>query len=166
MKWALTWRGCWQAIALSTALCVKPAPAQIQALASLAWLTGCWAGESAEAGTGEHWMPLAGGTMLGVGRTVKGGRTVAHEFMQIRTDGQGQLVFVALPSGRQETTFVLKTAVEHSVVFENLEHPFPQRVIYQQRGPDRLEARIEGLRAGEPRGIDFPMRRVDCTPPR
>ncbi len=59
-------------------------------------------------------MPLAGGTMLGVGRSVKGGRTVAHEFMQIRTDAQGPLVFVALPSGRQETTFVVKTAAERS----------------------------------------------------
>lgn len=51
---------------------------------SLEWLAGCWAIEGGEPGSGEQWMAPAGGAMLGVGRTVRRGTTVAHEFMQIR----------------------------------------------------------------------------------
>ena len=33
--------------------------------AALAWLAGCWASEGGEPGSGEQWMPPAGGTLLG-----------------------------------------------------------------------------------------------------
>ena len=35
-------------------------------------------------------------------------------------------------------------------------------VIYRLLPGDRLAARIEGLRGGSLRGIDFPMKRVPC----
>ena len=40
--------------------------------------------------------------MLGLGRTVKGGKTVEHEFMQIRHAADGKLIYVALPSRQKE----------------------------------------------------------------
>jgi hypothetical protein len=152
------------ALALVAASLALPAAAQAQAqnIASIGWLAGCWAAEAAEAGSGEQWLPLAGGTMLGVGRTVKDGKTVAHEFMQIRTDGDGKVVFIALPSGKTEASFAATSLTDSSVTFENLQHDFPQRVRYSAVGSDRLAARIEGMRNGTLRGVDFPMRRVPC----
>jgi hypothetical protein len=50
--------------------------------AHLSWLAGCWKGPVGEPGTVEQWTPLAGGTMLGLSRTV-GGTTVMYEFMRI-----------------------------------------------------------------------------------
>src|ERR1044072_4949598 len=46
---------------------------------------GGWAAAraGAEAGSEDHWLAPAGGSLLGVGRTVVGGKTVAYEFMQI-----------------------------------------------------------------------------------
>ena len=35
--------------------------------AALAWLAGCWASEGAEPGSGEQWMPPAGGTLPATG---------------------------------------------------------------------------------------------------
>ena len=133
-----------------------------QPLEQLAWLAGCWNADSGEPGSSEHWMALAGGTMLGVGRTVRGGRTVEFEFMQIRTDAEGKVVFVARPSGQREASFTLKTHAANEVTFENLAHDFPQRIIYRLHPDDKLAARIEGMRSGVLRGIDFPMRRVSC----
>jgi hypothetical protein len=45
------------------------------------------------------------------------------------------------------------------VTFENPAHDFPQRVIYKLTAPDKLGARIEGMRNGNLRGVDFPMTR-------
>ena len=146
-----------------TALALSaPVAAQDQQVAALAWLAGCWAADPGDAGSVEQWLPPAGGTMLGVGRTVKNGKTVAHEFMQIRTDAQGRLVFIALPSGQREASFVATSVTDGSVTFENPQHDFPQRIRYAAAPGDRLAARIEGMRNGALRGVDFPMKRVAC----
>jgi hypothetical protein len=129
---------------------------------SLAWLAGCWKAENSEPGSVEHWLPAAGGTMLGMSRTVKNGKTVEFEFMQLRLNAEGKLVFIALPSGQRETTFVASAVAKDSVTFENPQHDFPQKVIYRLESADRLIGRIEGTRAGTLRGSDFPLRRVAC----
>lgn len=153
-------------IALPLVALTALAPTLVRAddaqLERLGWLAGCWAAEKGEAGSVEHWLPLAGGTMLGIGRTVRNGRTVEHEFMQIRLNAEGQPVFIAQPSRQKEATFVATSIGERAVTFENPAHDFPQRVIYRAVGESGLAARIEGQRNGTTRGIDFPMRRVAC----
>ncbi len=139
---------------------------EVSALQALAWLGGCWRAEGGEPGSGEQWLPLAGGSLLGVSRTVKQGQTVAHEFMQIRQRADGSVVFIAQPSGQAEASFVLQPGGPGVAVFENLQHDFPQRVIYRLEEGGRLRARIEGQRAnGALKGIDFPLQRVACDPP-
>jgi Domain of unknown function (DUF6265) len=138
------------------------APADDAALARLAWLGGCWASLSAEPGSLEQWMPPAGGTMLGMSRTVRQGRTVEHEFMQVRAAAGGTLVFVAHPSGQPGATFPLLQQSDTEVVFQNLQHDFPQRIAYRMDSPTTLTARIEGMRNGTLRIIEFPMTRTRC----
>ena len=138
------------------------AAADADPAAALAWLAGCWASEGGEPGSGEQWMSPAGGTLLGVSRTVAKGRTIAHEFMQIREVEPGRLAFIANPSGQAQATFPVKSVGERAVVFENPAHDFPQRVMYRLDGAGLLRARIEGVIAGKPRTEDFPMRRVRC----
>lgn len=48
------------------------------------------------------------------------------------------------------------------VVFDNPQHDFLQRVIYQKRGADSLWARIEATGNGRVRGVDFPYARAKC----
>jgi hypothetical protein len=131
-------------------------------ISDLAWLAGCWSSAGGEAGSGEQWMAPAGGTLLGVSRTVKNGRTVAHEFMQIREVEPGKIAFIAHPSGQAEASFPLARAAEREVVFENPQHDFPQRVIYKLEGDGVLRASIEGLSKGRLKTIEFPMKKVDC----
>lgn len=133
------------------------------AISSLEWLAGCWATEGTEQGSGEQWTIPAGETLLGVGRTVRGGKTVAHEFMQIREIAAGRIAFIALPSNQQETRFPLARLGENEVVFENTAHDFPHRVSYRLVDERTLLARIEGTIAGQLRGEDFPMRRTSCA---
>jgi hypothetical protein len=130
-------------------------------LAQLGWLHGCWAAEGGEPGSLEQWMAPAGGTMLGMSRTVKGGKTVEHEFLQLRAV-DGKLAYVAHPSGQAPAAFPLRSLAADEAVFENPAHDFPQRIIYRRLGQDGLRARIEGTRNGAPRGRDFPMKRVAC----
>jgi hypothetical protein len=118
-----------------------------------AWLTGCWTMTRGESVVEEQWLRPLGGTLMGISRTVKGGRTVEHEFLQIR-EVEGKLAYVAKPSGQAEATFALTTFSDNELTFENPAHDFPQRIRYR-RTPDGVTARVEGTRSGQTRGIDF-----------
>lgn len=132
---------------------------------SLAWLAGCWARTDAEAGSGEQWTLPAGGTMLGVSRTVRDGQTVEFEFVVIRAGQDGTLVYHAHPSGQASAEFRLARTGPREVVFENDAHDFPQRIGYRLDTDGTLDAWIEGTRDGATRRIPFPMRRTSCDGP-
>lgn len=148
--------------ALVAALWLGTSAAQDVELSALSWLAGCWASERGDPGSGEQWTPLAGGAMLGIGRTVRNGETIDYEFLQIRRNTEGKIVYTALPAGQTETSFVLTSAGENSFTFENLEHDFPQRIIYRALADGGLLARIEGMQDGVLRSVDFPMQRIAC----
>jgi hypothetical protein len=147
---------------------VAAAPERQASVAQLAWLAGCWAYEGAEPGSGETWMPPAGGVLLGVARTLQGGRVASYEFQRIVDAGEGEIEFVSQPSGGPEVRFRLKSLAANEAAFENLDNDFPQRVIYRLAQSGNISARIEGAKDGATRVIDLPMRRTSCelTPSR
>lgn len=100
--------------------------------------------------------------MLGSGRTVEGDSLVEYEQVRILERG-GRLVYAAAPSGQAPAEFQSVSVTDSSVTFENPAHDFPQRVLYRRIGGDSLVARVEGLRAGRTRGVDFAYRRATCS---
>jgi hypothetical protein len=132
------------------------------AIEQVAWLTGCWVADGAEAGSDEHWLAPAAGTMFGVNRTVRGARLSQFEFMAIRTRADGRLVFIALPGGKNETEFGQMALSAEEAVFESPREAFPSRVIYRRTGARTMLGRIEGLANGVPRAVDLAFTRVSC----
>ena len=126
----------------------------------VAWMAGCWRLTTEGRTVDEQWTSPGGGAMLGISRTVKGDRLLEYEFVVLREQGDG-LVYVAQPSGQPGGEFPSKSVDGESVVFENPQHDFPQRIGYRRRG-ERLEAWIEGVRGGATRRIEFPYTRVSC----
>lgn len=128
---------------------------------AVSWMAGCWRHEAPGRTVEEMWMAPRGDGILGMSRTVAKGRIVDHEFLQIRVQ-DGRLVYIARPSRQPEATFTAKSIGDREVIFENLAHDFPQRVIYRMQPDGNLAARIEGTDKGQTRGIDFPMTRAAC----
>ena len=128
----------------------------------LAWLAGCWSQTGSDAGSVEMWSLPAGGTMLGMARTVKNGKTVEWEHLMIRETEPGIWTYVAKPGKQPEAAFPIKLIGDGEVVFENPQHDFPQRIIYKRDGADGLKARIEGVSKGKEKAFDYPMQRTQC----
>ena len=146
-------------------LCMaSPVFAQQVSVDRVAWLQGCWRSTRGEATIEEQWMSPRGGTMLGMGRTVRGSKTLEYELVLIM-EQEGRLAYEAHPSGQPSATFLAATASDTSVVFENPTHDFPQRVGYTRNGVDTLDAWIEGQANGKPRRVDFSYQRTRCEAP-
>lgn len=129
----------------------------------LGWMSGCWESvdKARDVRTSEHWMSPAGGSMIGMSRTVRGGRMTEYEFLRIENTPKG-LAYIAHPKGAaSDTAFHLARTASNEAIFENLAHDFPQRIIYKRSGDD-LMARIEGMAGGKLKGIDYPMKRAAC----
>ena len=118
---------------------------QSTTITDLAWIAGDW--QTASGGRRqieEHWTGVAGGTMMGVSRTVAGDKTVEFEYLRIEQRADG-IYYVAHPKARcPATDFKLTKASATEAVFENPQHDFPKRIIYRKTGDDSLTASIDG----------------------
>ena len=134
-------------------------------IAVLAWLEGCWTGTVNQRDFREQWGPLRGGMLLGAGSTVYQGKTQSFEFMRVESRSDG-VFYVALPSGQREMAFKLTTAATDDkdtiFTFSNPAHDFPQRVTYRRGTEGWLYATIDGKIKGEDKQVIYPMRRVGC----
>lgn len=128
-------------------------------LEPIAWLAGSWTTSAGGDRTEELWTAPAGGTMLGVGRQLQGGRTRFFEFLRIvaREDG---VFYVASPAGRTPTEFRLVDHRPGYARFENPEHDFPTTIEYRRRADGGVTARVSGTRDGEPHGFELEFRPV------
>ena len=136
------------AFALAAAPSAAP-PGVVADVATLSWTSGRWAGSQGGTNIEEIWTAPGGGTLLGVHRDVKSGRTVSFEFLRIESVPDG-LTYFASPQGRPATPFRAVENAKGRVVFENKQHDFPTRILYWL-GPDgALHARIEGTLRGQP----------------
>lgn len=143
--------------------CFSFAQSAKPAIESLNWIAGCWEQNDAAKNRfgAEQWMKPAGGSMIGMSRTVRNGKTAGFEFLRIVEDVSG-IHYISKPSeNKEETSFKLVKFNPSEVVFENSAHDFPQRIIYRLDKAN-LFARIEGNNNGKPMGIDFPMTRAKC----
>ena len=131
-------------------------------IGQVAWMAGCWESKNGRRLVQENWMPPAGNTAVGTGRTVRGDSLVDYELMVIRAAGE-RLVFEAHPMGQSPAHFSSIVVSPDSVVFENKAHDFPQQIGYHRKGADSLIAWVSGPSNGTTRKIEFPYGRVRCT---
>jgi len=125
-----------------------------------AWLQGCWELVSPTRTVEEFWMTARGGSMIGVSRTIRDGKTTAYEMVVLREERE-RLVYEAHPSGQTPATFLSTRISGSELVFENPTHDFPQEVGYRIEG-DGLVAWIRGTQNGNDRRIEFPYKRARC----
>ena len=137
------------------------APSQSAGVEQVAWLAGCWQYVKGDRTVEEQWMAPRGHTMISTGRTTQGDTLAEYELVLIR-EHNGQLAYESHPSGQGSAVFLSRTVGENEIVFENLQHDFPQRIGYRRDG-DSLHAWIEGPRNGQTRRVEFPYSRVACA---
>lgn len=101
---------------------------QSPSIEALSWMAGCWETAPSDGNLYEEvWLAPRGGVMLGVSRTLREGRAVAHEFLRIGEE-DGTLVYLADPSGQTPTRFTASEVGDRAVTFVNPEHDFPQTI--------------------------------------
>lgn len=92
--------------------------------------------------------------MVGMHRDLRGGKAKNFEFFRIEEREDG-LWYLTQPRGQSATAFKAKEVSASRVVFEKLDHDFPQRIIYWREKSGELRARIEGDVKGKLQGAQW-----------
>jgi hypothetical protein len=132
------------AISAANLAAQTPSPTSGQAVSDLSWLAGDW--QTAPGGrsqTDEHWTQPAGGSLMGLSRTVAGGRTYEFEYLRIEQRPEG-IFYVAHPKARcPATDFKMTRLTATEVVFENPAHDFPKRISYRKADDGSVVATVD-----------------------
>lgn len=147
-----------QAVETAAQQPTSAAPRSPWSIEAVAPLSGCWEGGLGELDMREQWTDGQAGAMLGTTRYFREGELVDFEFAMITEADEGVVLWPYPRGVRSEHGFPLVDA-GRTLVFENLDHDFPVRIMYERLDDDRLAPRIEG-RDGEGRGWE--LRRVPC----
>lgn len=115
---------------------------------SLKWMLGKWQSVTEEGTLYEEWKKLNDSTYVGHAFAISAeGDTTFSENAEI-TEMNGLITYSVTVNDDESTDFTLVDS-EGEAVFENVNHDFPQRIIYKKLSKDSLYARIEGTVDGE-----------------
>ena len=142
------------------ALAAMASPLHAQEIEKLSWMTGTWTQKKDGETVQESWLGPSGKMMAAVNLTVSAKRGTSFEFLRIVDTPSGP-TYLASPGGKTPVEFKLKELGDKRVVFENLAHDFPQRVLYWIEPDGAMKARIEGTVQGKARGMEWRLERLE-----
>jgi hypothetical protein len=129
-------------------------------LQDIGWLAGDWQLAAGGKCVEEQWTTPSTNMLVGMSRTVAGGRTTSFEFVRIEARADG-IYYVAQPGGRPPVDFKLASDSASDLRFVNPGHAdHLKNVIYRRDGNGNLTARIEGENGGKAFSEDYAYRRV------
>lgn len=125
-------------------------------------LEGTWQMRTGKGVLFETWTKTGPSELHGKSYRVNGSDTVRLETVSLIQDDSGihYIPVVQNQNQGQPVRFTLISAEARRFIFENLDHDYPQRIIYRFISSDSLVARVEGEIKGQLRGSDYRFSRV------
>lgn len=121
-------------------------------LQQLSWLKGSWIMQRGKAAITEVWMNTADTIMLGSSSVVNDqGDTMMTEKIILleQNDTLWYIPTVGNQNDGRAVRFGELSFSDTMVSFQNLQHDYPQRIIYRKISDTEIEARIEGMDQGK-----------------
>jgi len=126
------------------------------------WLIGTWENKTAEGSLYETWTKVNNTELYGKSYFLRDKDTMLFETVQLIEKEQRLYYVVSVVDQNNElpVSFASTTITNNKLVFENLEHDFPQVISYTKVNNDSLFAEISGTKNGKQRKQSFPMKRM------
>lgn len=126
------------------------------------WLIGTWENKTSRGSMYETWRKVSENELAGKSYIIKERDTIVFENIRIVQEKEG-LYYIPTVKNQNDglpVRFAAKTIAETHMVFENLQHDFPQTISYRKISSDSLVAEISGTKGGQQRKQAFMMSRM------
>lgn len=127
------------------------------------WLLGTWTNITPEASLFEIWDETNDSAYTGKSYMIVNNDTTFFEKIKLEKRG-GSFFYIPTVNNQnsnQPVMFKLISELNGNFIFENKEHDFPQRIIYNNGEPGILKAKIEGEDEGKFRTEEFVLKKIN-----
>jgi hypothetical protein len=107
----------------------------------------------------EEWVFISKIELAGIAYNYIEGESVIRENLYLKKFAD-QWAYIAMPVNQSITLFALTEYSETKFIFENKEHDFPQKIIYEFTSDNNLKAAIEGVVEGKMKRREFNFKRI------
>nr|WP_295930112.1 DUF6265 family protein [uncultured Dyadobacter sp.] len=125
-------------------------------------IEGTWLHKRTNGDIYEQWSRKNATEFVGTSYKLTGRDTMPLEKVSLYLKGK-EIVYAPVAAGQnneKQVLFRLKSIDGSRFVFENPQHDFPQRIVYDFRSADSLYAHIEGNVNRKSKRINYPYRRI------
>lgn len=132
-------------------------------LEKMNWLIGTWNNSMPEKKYTEVWKKENDSTFKGYSHIIQDRDTVFSESIIInqRRDSLYYIVNVDDQNAGESVSFTLTSSADDTYIFENPNHDFPTKIVYNKINNDSIFAEVSGEMGGQNRKVDFPMKRQE-----
>lgn len=126
------------------------------------WLIGTWENKAQSGSIYETWKKTSESEFSGISYTIEQNDSVVFENIRLIQE-KDSLFYVPTVINQNDglpIRFGAKSISDMELVFENLQHDFPQIISYTRINSDSLVAEIKGVSNGKERRLVFPMKRL------
>jgi hypothetical protein len=136
---------------------------QTHHLEDFGFFLGKWSMETNKGTVYEEWAIGDRDKLKGSSYRIKDGDTTLLENLElsVEKDGVYYIPTVINQNDGQPVKFKLLSWKNQVYIFQNLEHDFPQRIVYFPKDKNNLHARIEGTYNGSEASSEFIYKRVE-----
>lgn len=137
-----------------------------QLIEKACWLTGNWQKRSAKGVLTETWQKKDDSTMVGQSYFIAGTDTLSFENVTLE-QRNGKVSYVPVVKDQnngQAVYFTLTHSTDSSLVFENMEHDFPQKISYTWLANDSLVAEVSAKIDGKLKSQSFRLGSMPSVP--
>ncbi len=127
-----------------------------------AWLIGTWENKTPRGSIYETWTKASEHELAGKSYIVKEKDTIVFENIQLVQEADS-LFYIPIVKNQNKglpVRFPMKTITATQMIFENMQHDFPQMISYTKITADSLVAEIAGTKNGQLRKQTFSMKKV------
>lgn len=128
-------------------------------------LTGAWEGQHGNGIYKEDWTRTGDQELSGKANFIKDNKIVNQEILKLISNINGVFYIADVSHNPEPVSFKLSNTDEKSVVFENPEHDFPQKITYTFSDEDSLTAVIESLSENDKRKFTYELKRIKLQLP-
>ncbi len=150
-------------IAILTAFLGMFGELKSQTVNDLSWILGSWVMKTDGFELTETWIQNSEILFTGNGIGLVGKDTVFQEEMQLSFRENG-IFYIVKAHGQNNNEFVLFKLMNQGLntfVFENMNHDFPNVIVYRKMGESRLDAWIEGRKKGIIKTENFEFKKLN-----
>lgn len=110
----------------------------------------------------EIWEKQADGSLKGISYLLEDGDSTFLEALELKSVS-GKIIYSAVIEGQNEgkpVDFELTGADDNIYIFENNEHDFPQKIVYELRKNGVLNASISGKKGDKTKTVNFNYKKI------